>query len=187
MLIGLCGPEGAGKSTAAKLIAGTYRLPVWPFAGPLKRMIEALGVDPRHLYGTPADKAEPLALFGGQTARHAMQTLGTEWGRQCIGSDFWVRAWLATVPAGGAIADDVRFPNEAEAVLNAGGVMVRVIRSPRDLLKSPRHPSEDFARLPYTFEVVNDKCPSILLDRLARGLADFQGAASRVPVAALRS
>ena len=182
MLIGFCGPEGAGKTTAARLLAEIYGLPICPFAGPLKRMIEALGVPPRHLYGSPADKAAPLAIFDGKTARHAMQTLGTEWGRKCIADDFWVRAWIETVPKK-AIADDVRFANEAEAILSRGGIVVRVVRSQRDTLKTPGHASEDFASVPYSFEVVNDRCTSILRDRLVTACMDFQSAATRARVA----
>lgn len=179
MLIGFCGPEGAGKSYAAKVLAEATGFPIVPFARPLKKMIEALGVDLRHLYGTPKDKAEPLAIFGGQPARHAMQTLGTEWGRQCIGADFWVRAWLATVAAEGlvssagdvcAIADDVRFPNEARAILDAGGVVIQVVRSELDLERQPRHASEDFKSVPFTFRAVNSGTSKDLLAQIDRGV-----------------
>lgn len=170
-LIGLCGPEGAGKSMAAKLLRVHTRGEIHPFAAPLKRMIEALGVDRKHLYGTPAEKAEPLPLFGGLTARHAMQTLGTEWGRRCIDGDFWVRTWFATMPfATVVIADDVRFENEARAILNEGGRVIQVIRDLDDLNRTPKHASEDFARVPFSVRVVNDKCPTILQRRLIEAL-----------------
>lgn len=170
-IIGLCGPEGAGKSMAAKLLKSHTRGEIHPFAGPLKSMIAALGVDPRHLYGTPADKAEPLAIFGGQTARHAMQTLGTEWGRACIGPNFWVNAWLATAPKScTAVADDVRFENEARAIMHRGGVVIRVIRSLADLEREPKHASEDFRAVPFTVQVINDKCPTELQRALIRAL-----------------
>lgn len=167
MIIGICGPEGAGKSTAAKLLRAHLRGEIHPFAAPLKRMIAALGVDGAHLYGAPADKAAPLALFGGKSARDAMQTLGTEWGRQCIGHDFWRDAWAASLPAAPVvIADDVRFENEARAILDRGGVVIQLVRSLSDLQREPRHASEDFRRVPYTSRVINDKCPTILLQRL---------------------
>ncbi len=61
-----------------------------------------------------------------------MQTLGTEWGRNLIASDLWIRAWqhaLANVPAGvPVVVDDCRFPNEADAVVAAGGICVRIER-----------------------------------------------------------
>ena len=62
-IIGIVGPEGAGKTTVARILEGVHGYKRVPFAGPLKKMIAALGVEPRHLYGTPADKAEPLAIL----------------------------------------------------------------------------------------------------------------------------
>ena len=47
-------------------------------------------------------KEAPTPLFEGRTPRHAMQTLGTEWGRDRIGRDLRANAALArceTCPA----------------------------------------------------------------------------------------
>jgi hypothetical protein len=155
LLVGLCGPEGAGKSTAAKALRSVYRAEVLPMAAPLKRMLEGLGVPSRHLYGTPSDKAQPLAMFGGRSMRDAMQTLGTEWGRAQFGDMFWLDAWLAAVDQVGPgkpliVADDVRFPNEAAAIRDRGGLVICVIRDVKDFKRVPRHASEAFAKLPYT-------------------------------------
>ena len=50
-----------------------------------------------------------------------MQTLGTEWGRECIGPEVWVDVWKSNVQKwldGGlnVVVDDMRFPNEWDAV-----------------------------------------------------------------------
>jgi hypothetical protein len=182
MIIGLCGPEGAGKSFAAKLLYAQFakadapHVYIHPFAAPLKRMLEALGVDPCHLYGTPAQKAEALMLFGGRSAREAMQTLGTEWGRNCVDQDIWVRAWQYGAPKGfkHLIADDLRFQNEARSIkLRSDGFIIKIIRSERDLDRKPRHASEDFNAIPHDVLIVNDKCPTILNQRLAEALNSF--------------
>jgi hypothetical protein len=60
-----------------------------------------------------------------------MQTLGTEWGRDLIGPDFWVGIWEAKVRQllrGGVnvVADDCRFPNELAAALRLGGSHARI-------------------------------------------------------------
>lgn len=183
--IGLCGPEGAGKSTAAKILSRAFVLPVVPFAAPLKRMLEALAVPHDCLYGAPADKARSLALFGGKSARYAMQTLGTEWGRDHFGSDFWVRAWEQQVGAG-AVADDVRFANEAFAIMNRGGVVIRVIKSKAQVYREPAHKSEDFAAVPYTIEVVNDSTPDVFAQRLLQAIEDHAATASKLAAAARR-
>lgn len=156
-VIGLIGPEGAGKTTCAAILEGQLGYSRLPFAEPLKRMILSLGVAERHVYGTPADKAEPLAIFGGKSARWAMQTLGTEWGRECIGTGFWGDVWEArAATAGLVVADDVRFPNEAERVRKLGGIIVCVVRGHDDFWRKPKHASEDFANVPRDVLVVND-------------------------------
>lgn len=154
MLIGLCGPEGAGKSTAARILSEETGIPIVPFAAPLKRMLAAAGVPDCNLYGTPAEKAAPLDMLCGKSARHAMQTLGTEW-RDMIGRDLWLRMWLAAAGKA-AIADDARFSHEATAIRNRGGIVIRVIRSADDMIRAPRHASEDFRAVPADAEIVND-------------------------------
>lgn len=124
-------------------------------------MVLALGIDQRHVYGTPADKEEPLHIFGGKSARHAMQTLGTEWGRNCIGPEFWAQAWrvkaAAHLSAGiPIVADDVRFPNEVAAIRAMGGKVYCIVRSISDFERKPRHASEDFAALEHDKLIINE-------------------------------
>ena len=69
----------------------------------------------------------------GVSARHMMQTLGTEWGRACIHPDFWVmiaRAETRRILADGrsVVIDDVRFPNEAAMIRDLGGELWRIER-----------------------------------------------------------
>lgn len=82
------------------------------------------------------------------TPRYALQTLGTEWGRDCY-SDVWIEygirkaqrmlsAWDDHVRSGGSMASsmmaskvvitDCRFLNEAEKVREAGGLVWRIQR-----------------------------------------------------------
>lgn len=90
----------------------------------------ALGLTDREIEGDL--KEQPCALLSDKTPRFAMQTIGTEWGRDTIATDLWLRAWQAgldRVPAGvNVVVDDCRFPNEAEAVRAAGGIIVRIVR-----------------------------------------------------------
>lgn len=60
-----------------------------------------------------------------------MQTLGTEWGRDILGSDFWIRLWRARVEQVASegkrvVVDDLRFPNEAKAIRQLGGDIYRL-------------------------------------------------------------
>lgn len=172
MIIGLCGPEGAGKSTAAKLLRKAYGAKVLPFAAPLKRMLASLGVDDKHLYGSPEEKTRPLDLLCGRSARTALQYLGTEWGRNLIGDDIWLRAWehaldVESDPGDIIVADDVRFSNEAEAIEKRGGLLLCIVRSQSDFERIPRHASEDFAALgPFNDIIVNASSEFALQRRL---------------------
>lgn len=155
-VIAFSGLAGSGKSTAANHLVTARGFARVRFAGPLKAMMAALGLTHAQIDG---DKKEsPCELLGGKTPRHAMQTLGTEWGRDLIASDLWIRAWQAAVdrlPADQpVVVDDCRFPNEAEAVRAAGGVIVRIIR-PGAGSAAAGHASEGQA-LPFAATIAND-------------------------------
>jgi hypothetical protein len=125
-IIGLCGPIGAGKSAVASMlmVRGFKRV---RFAGPLKDMMKALGLSAEEIDGSLKEK--PCELLGGRTPRHAMQTIGTEWGRDLIHPGLWVSAWKRRIPAGEHIvADDVRFQNEADTIRGLGGVIIGLKR-----------------------------------------------------------
>ncbi len=138
--VGFCGPAGAGKSTAAERLVQHWLFSRVRFAGPLKAMLLALGLDAEQVDG--GRKEEPTPLLCGCTPRQAMQWLGTEWGRNLIGDGFWIEAWRAAVereraqygyasgfrPLKLIVADDVRFANEAKAIRDQGGIVVRIER-----------------------------------------------------------
>jgi hypothetical protein len=125
MIIGFCGPAGSGKSTAALHLVQRHGYHRVRFAGPLKAMMRALGCTEDEVDG--ALKETPCELLGGRTPRQAMQWLGTEWGRQMITPDLWLRAWAAEARLHRrVVCDDVRFPNEEAEIRARGGIIVRV-------------------------------------------------------------
>lgn len=128
LVVGLCGYAGSGKSTAADHLQHNHCFARHSFAKPLKDMLRALGLTEDHINGKL--KEAPCKMLGGKSPRYAMQTLGTEWGRDLIHPDIWVEAWLATMPqnAPGVVADDVRFPNERLAIRRLGGLVVEIAR-----------------------------------------------------------
>lgn len=132
MIIGVCGYRKTGKSTVADILRnqGFVRR---RFAEPLKDMLRVVGLTDAHLDGDL--KELPSDLLCSKSPRHAMQTLGTEWARDCIHPEFWVKLWYRDVikmHAGSGpikiLVDDVRFPNEVLAIREAGGVIWRVTR-----------------------------------------------------------
>lgn len=143
MIIGLMGAKGAGKSTVAQMLVerGFVRA---PFAGPLKAMLRELGLSGEQLDG--AAKERESDLLCGRTARYAMQTLGTEWGRQIIHPDLWVRAWeyrLTAWPDGvNAVVEDCRFENEVAAIRRQRHGKVWLVRRPSVETMADAHASE---------------------------------------------
>ena len=129
-IIAFTGVAGSGKSTAAQYLVERHGFERVRFAGRLKDMMRALGLSEREIEGDLKEK--PCALLAGKTPRYAMQTIGTEWGRDIIDHDLWVRVWadrVAKLPAGKpVVVDDCRFPNEAATVRALGGNIVRIMR-----------------------------------------------------------
>lgn len=149
-LIGFAGAAGSGKTTAAHLLCdqGFTRM---RFAGPIKAMLWALlnaaGRDgvviDRMLEGDL--KEEPSGLLGGRTPRQAMQTLGTQWGRDLITPDLFTLitiqgARVALRGGGRVVIDDVRFDSEVDAIRSEGGVVYRLVG--RNDARVPDHVSE---------------------------------------------
>jgi hypothetical protein len=78
-------------------------------------------------------KEQPHPALAGRTPRYALQTLGTGWGRELMATDFWVRQFLIAQDTArhlgmAVVCDDMRFANEAQAIKDAGGILVKVIR-----------------------------------------------------------
>lgn len=122
-VIALTGPAGSGKSTVSDYLASHYGYTKTKFAKPLKDMCRALGMTESMIEGDLKEVPEPW--LGDRTPRHVMQTLGTEWGRKCMGEDFWVELWENRVMLP-TVVDDCRFPNEAAAVRRMGGRVIRL-------------------------------------------------------------
>jgi hypothetical protein len=133
-LIGICGAAGAGKSTVAKHLAETENGKRLRLADGLKRMLKSVGLTDAQVDGN--EKNIPLPLLCGKTPRFAMTSLGTGWGRDVIGNDFWMNICAMSLTAelvkGEAkllIVDDIRYPNELEMIRRLGG-QVWLVRRP---------------------------------------------------------
>lgn len=145
IIIGLAGPMRSGKSVVAERLADLYGFERESFSKPLKDMLRAFGLTDDHLEGNL--KNTPLALLGGKTPRHAMQTLGTEWGRELIHPDLWALHWKARTADHHAhglsvVEEGTRFPNEVEAIRALGGYVVYIDRPSELRNVSSEHVSE---------------------------------------------
>ena len=128
-VIGFCGKAGSGKTTAASFLTQQHGYARLKFADPMKEMAKVLGLYDEHLEGTLKEK--PCDLLGGRSPRYLLQTLGTEWGRNLMGKEFWVRIWVRKAMDllthyGKLVVDDIRFQNEADAVRSLGGIIIKL-------------------------------------------------------------
>lgn len=171
-----------GKSEVAKVLC-EHGFEATKFANPLKNMIRSLLRDfgyseneiTERLEGSL--KEEPIPETGGRSARYLMRTLGTEWGRQMVSDSLWVDRTLMIVEKTlkldqKLVVDDMRFPNEYDAMCNAGFTLVRVIR-PGYSAKID-HPSE--GRLDehkFHLTIINDCDITTLRDRVYDRLVLF--------------
>ena len=118
-LIGIAGKAQSGKTTAAEIAAALTGGVILPLAQPLYDMLEVLRSD-----DWPADREQPIPGLG-RSQRQLLQTLGTEWGRSLISPTLWVDHLMrrcASLPARQVVLiPDVRFDNEAAAIIDAGG------------------------------------------------------------------
>lgn len=140
-IIGLTGRAGSGKDTAAAYLAHAYGFHRAAFADPLREtaaaFLRAAGVaDPDTWLTDPARKNLVIPTVG-YSARHIMQTLGTEWGRTELHNWIWIdilerRLGLrgeAPPVADRIVITDARFPNELRWLRFAGATVIRLHRT----------------------------------------------------------
>jgi hypothetical protein len=134
------------------------------------------------------------------TPRYALQTLGTEWGRDCYPS-IWAEALIYTYKAlragglsytsaygldpalgrpKGVVVPDLRFGNETDVLKKAGAKLIRVIRPGAGLAGvSGQHVSEiGQSGIPdsvFDAIILNDKSIDALSERLAILIEEWGG------------
>lgn len=149
-LIGLSGAARSGKDTVGKYLVEKHNFKRYAFADPLKRAAhEMFGIPLEDFHSD--DKKEVVNEFWGFSPRQIAQLLGTEGGRELFREDLWTKraelAWLqhqeyitdiAPETFGnieglsGMVVTDVRFPNEAEWIKDAGGIVIDIWRPGAD-------------------------------------------------------
>jgi hypothetical protein len=139
-LLGLAGKAGCGKSTIAQTLVDRGLAQRVRFAGPLKDGLVAMGLSREQVDGS--EKETPTPLLCGRTPRYAMQKMGTEFGRDMIGPDVWVRLAMhrvdeLLVSGVNVVIDDLRFDNEAQAILERDGQLVTLRRGPMSFVEAP--------------------------------------------------
>ena len=137
MIIGISGYARSGKDTIAQYLVESHGFTRMAFADPMREALYRLNpsVTVSGVHGVPL--ASVVETLGWERlkeispdVRVLLQRMGTEVGRGMFGQDLWVdylmkKAENATTDI---VIPDVRFVNEAEAIKNAGGTVIRVNR-----------------------------------------------------------
>lgn len=131
MIIGLTGPAFAGKDTAGSYLAITHFFDCLAFADPIRDGLKAL-LDLSNRDFRPENK-ETVIDWIGKSPRQLMQLLGTEYGRNLIDENIWVKHMTrriddATRAGSDIVITDVRFKGEADLIRSLGGEVWRIVR-----------------------------------------------------------
>jgi rhodanese-related sulfurtransferase len=143
MIIGIAGFQGSGKDTIADYLQNIYGFKRDSFAATLKDAVAAVfGWDRELLEGRTTESrawretvdpwwADRLNM-PNLTPRLVLQKWGTEVARRSWHDDTWIASleYKLAKSHNDIVITDVRFPNEIQAVRNAGGIVIRVVRGP---------------------------------------------------------
>lgn len=133
--IGISGFAQSGKTTAANYIEKVYGYERVHIATTLRSMLAVLLQTLGYSQADVTDILEGSRKDGwiipelGCTSRHLQITIGTEWGRQLVCDDIWVKTWMASLePASLSMNDSVRFPNEEKGIQSTNGFTILIER-----------------------------------------------------------
>ena len=132
-LIGITGAAGAGKDTLAAALWRKWGYATYSMATPLRAAVEAAFGLPRNIWDR--ETKELVIPWIGASPRHLLQTLGTEWGRDHVSPDVWIRVASRVHEVGSRgkafrmVVPDIRYDNEAEWIRSKGGVVILVSRN----------------------------------------------------------
>jgi hypothetical protein len=147
LLIGLTGKAGSGKDTVANYLKATYpdTFKSIAFADPIREAMRAIfGWNDSHFAHPRKNEVDPVY---GISPRRAMQTLGTEWGRELINQDIWLmianeKIKILHSQGFSAIITDVRFENEANFITVSDGIVWHIERDIQGAGAEGGHASE---------------------------------------------
>ena len=160
-IYGVTGKARSGKNTFAEIMDENMVVGELSFAEPMRLFICDLIDVPREKLDEV--KETPFSVLGGLSPRKALQSLGTEWGRDMVSESLWtdvvkqkIERMKASKKYDVICITDVRFDNEAEMVQAMGGSIVRVVRPGTEIADSG-HVSEAGIRDDLVdIEIVND-------------------------------
>jgi hypothetical protein len=153
-MIGFLGKRHSGKDTLSDYLVDNYNYKKRAFAYPLKMCAKALfGFTYKQLYTEEKENKDP---YWEISPRNVMQILGADIIRDQfpkyfklpeLKNNFWIKSaerWLQKQNKKFVVWSDVRFQNEADFILNNGGIVIKIIRPTQEDKKDnvDQHQSE---------------------------------------------
>jgi len=174
-IIGITGRARSGKDTLASFLVDHHGYVRVGLADPLRNFVgEITGLSQDELMDGSTKEA-PLPWLGGISPRRMMQTLGTEWGRDLVDDQLWLKVAERAIDkarrtgAPGVVIPDIRFDNEAQMVKALGGAVVRLERPDTGAVEA--HSSEAGVHPELVSEVIQNDRSMSHLARWAEALA----------------
>jgi hypothetical protein len=143
MIIGVCGLIGSGKDTIADYLQNIHQFRRESFAHTLKDAVACVfGWDRELIEGRTRESREwreQVDVWWAErlnmpnlTPRYVLQVWGTEVARRSFHDDIWIASLENKLRKthDDVVISDCRFPNEIQAIRNAGGIVIRVVRGP---------------------------------------------------------
>jgi hypothetical protein len=169
MVIGLAGRARVGKDTFGEmLIEELYSLfrrkyIMMAYATVLKQRVQAdFDMSYEQLWGNEKEVPDKRYPKGESfwTPREILQFMGTDCFR-AVDYSFWVKSLFRLIEEKeykNVVITDIRFPNEADPVVERGGFLVHIERPNKDSIHGEQHASETSmdGYDKYDFRIMND-------------------------------
>jgi len=190
MIIGVSGKARSGKNTFTEMLqkeldnlghlfvdmayADELKLRVMhDFNLSYEQVYGKLKEVPDHRYAKGNLSSNPYEAFW--TPREILQYIGTE-GFRKIDSKFWIRQLFNKINTGlirDVIVTDCRFPDEVDAIIEAGGIHIRVERDNKDFVADTQHLSETaLDNYNNTYCIINNNSTLEGLRKIAKDIAE---------------
>jgi hypothetical protein len=133
-IVGLHSRAHGGKDTVAEHLVRRHGFVQIAFADAVYAGLAAMFDVSVDMLRAHSFKERDSTCLGDRSPRYLLQTLGTDWGRDMVHRDVWVRIAAAKLErhratnCAGVVLSDVRHDNEADFVRDSGGQIWIIVR-----------------------------------------------------------